>query len=185
MLTGNIVRVLEHKTPVELFNRNEGGTVVVQYDNNTSERVELDLLNLQMSVLRKVGNDPSHDTHTASKEVPLLEWPEQERLVSSGPQSDDNSIRDEQYVICRGLFLRRKSSTCLEACGAHLQSLSNVDDPDDARPGCTNTRMWDPGNGFQHLSWDPFLTVMCEICNIDKDDHQVVICDKCHSGFHT
>jgi len=59
-----------------------------------------------------------------------------------------------------------------------------MNNPCDVRPGC-NVAMWDPAGCFDHLSWDPYASTICEICGIDKDDNQVVICDECHSGFHT
>jgi len=198
------MNVIGHKTPPGAINGEEGGIVIVQFqDSSTSKDVELDLLQLQSAVLRKVrdsvpdrevDNSPTKpvaspsspaDTNTAAAK-PVLEWP------GRGPnKNEDESIEedDQHYDICEGLSLHKKR------CNDNIRSPDHdvarspttsaaVNNPCDVRPGC-NVGMWDPAGCYDHLSWDPYASTVCEICGIDKDDTRVVICDECHSGFHT
>ncbi|KAL7539330.1 hypothetical protein ACHAXR_010595, partial [Thalassiosira sp. AJA248-18] len=161
---------------------------------DSSKNVEFDLLKLQMTVLRKINSSESSNTAlvhkldssptkslaSTSARAPVLEWPG--RGLN---QTDDESIEaeDEYYDICEGLSLHRKR--CNDSLDvAKLPTTSSVNNPCDIRPGC-NVSMWDPAACYGRLSWDPYASTLCELCGIDKDDNQLVICDECHSGFHT
>jgi len=207
MISGCTIKVLEHTTPPEIANRNEGGTVIVSFDDSP-HRMEIDLLKLQMSVVRKIGtNSNGRNTAASAKRklilsqelnnesstssdrfASVLEWPGPENNIPPNdqyPNDDSSACVEDRQSVCRGLTLRRTSNITQEQCESKLPKSVAVDNPLDARPGVINRGMWDPANGFPFLSWDPYLTVTCEICNVDKDDHLVVICDKCHSGYHT
>ncbi len=198
MISGSAIKVLDHTTPPEVANREEGGTVIVSFDDSP-HRMEIELLKFQMSVVRKIVDTASakrkrtssklsqefnNETSTSSDRfASVLEWPGPES--DQFPNDDRSACLDDVLSVCRGLTLRRTSNVPQEQCEFKLPKSILVDNPRDARPGVINRGMWDPANGFPFLSWDPYLTVTCEICNIDKDDHQVVICDKCHCGYHT
>lgn len=205
MISGSAIKVLEHTTPPEIANRNEGGTVIVSFDDSP-HRMDIDLLKLQMSVVRKIGtisngrntaafakskllSELNKESSTSSDRfASVLEWPGPENNTSPNdqdPNDDSSACVEDRQSVCRGLTLRRTSNITQEQCESKLPRSVAVDNPLDARPGVINRGMWDPANGFPFLSWDPYLTVTCEICNVDKDDHLVVICDKCHSGYHT
>ena len=199
MKSGDMIKVLEHKTPPAISNRNEGGRIIIRFDE-TFEVADLDLLKFQLAVVRKTGfqtieevdKGSNHSVEDSASILPsleaaagvttsvscssTLEWPGRGRSISQGRiQNDLSSIcTDEQYSICRGLYLRRQyqRSTCLEQTFANTGNSRMVDDPGDVRAGCKNAGMWDPGNAFNHLSWDPYSTLLCEICNVDKDDNQ-------------
>eukprot|EP00584_Thalassiosira_punctigera_P006741 CAMPEP_0172541594 /NCGR_PEP_ID=MMETSP1067-20121228/12375_1 /TAXON_ID=265564 ORGANISM="Thalassiosira punctigera, Strain Tpunct2005C2" /NCGR_SAMPLE_ID=MMETSP1067 /ASSEMBLY_ACC=CAM_ASM_000444 /LENGTH=1391 /DNA_ID=CAMNT_0013327663 /DNA_START=90 /DNA_END=4262 /DNA_ORIENTATION=- len=190
------MKIIGHKTPPGGVKGVEGGTVIIQFQDSSKE-VEIDLLKLQLAVLRKMrksvsaGNSPtesiasplsSEDKNKTTAE-PVLEWP------GRGPNSnDDESIEedDRRYDVCEGLSLHRRRcirSPCVGVARFPMTS-SALNNPCDVRPGC-NFGMWDPAGCFDHLSWDPYASTVCETCGIDKDDNQVVICDECHRGFHT
>ena len=53
------------------------------------------------------------------------------------------------------------------------------------RPGVSLPQTgWDPAGALDFVEWDPFRRVSCEVCDIDKDDHLILICDRCHRGYH-
>lgn len=174
------------------MNKEEGGIVLVQFqDSSSSKNVELDLVKLQLAVLRNVGEftkapsvSPSLASPKHSKE-PVLEWPGRGSCQTENDpiEEDEADNGDERADICMGLSLHKKKRFDKEDV-TPLAPSDVVDNPRDFRPDC-DVKPWDPAGCFDYLSWDPYALTICELCGIDKDDNQVVICDECHRGFHT
>ena len=191
-LRGHTIEIVRHETPPG-SRKGEGGTVVVKFHASMKEK-ECNLVDLQMAILRKVegslGGSPITNEKTSQScqsssadkinaeltlldSSPILEWPRR-------CHKDDN-----EHDITKGLKLHRKR------CNAFLDDDDTVKFPTtsvvnnlyDVRSG-VSAGMWDPAGCSDHLSWDPFDSTVCQICSIDKDDNQVVICDNCHNGFH-
>lgn len=170
----------------------------IKFHGSIKEK-ECNLVDLQIAISRKVAGslDGLHTTSDGTVDVsetqscqsslvdeinagisflgssPVLEWPKR-------CQKDDIE-RD----ITKGLKLHRKrrNSFLDDNDSAKFPSTNDVNNPNDVRPGCSGG-MWDPAGCSNYLSWDPFDSAVCQICFIDKDDNQVVICDNCHNGFH-
>jgi hypothetical protein len=148
--TGNTVKVIEHKTPPERYNREEGGRLVVQFDNSTKE-TEVDLLKFQLAVVRKVeslSSSRSSNDHNA----PYLEWPGHGRMSLPADSSDFDI--GEGLMLSRELYKHTKTA-------AHVPSVTSsaIDNPRDVRPG-VKVRMWDPAGCFNHLSYDPYAATV-------------------------
>jgi len=97
--------------------------------------------------------------------------------------------RKANFDVCEGLTLHKNrcndNARSLDPESAGFPTMScAVNNPCDVRPGCT-VGMWDPAGCYDYLTYDAYAQTICKICNIDKDDNLVVICDECHSGFHT
>jgi hypothetical protein len=126
-------------------------------------------------------------SNDAPVSAPVLEWPmrcqQSKHDGESGIQSND-----QQIEISRGFVLhKRRHFASSDDQVLKFATSSSVNNPRDIRP-CVSTErgmMWDPVACYDHLVWDPYSTVVCEICAVNKDDNQVVICDECHKGFHT
>jgi hypothetical protein len=194
-LRGHTIEIVRHETPPG-SRKGEGGAVVVKFHASMTEK-ECNLVDLQMAILRKVERslggphitkermvDASKSCHSSSADEinaeicslgssPILEWPR--RCLK-----DDN-----EHDITKGLKLRRKRRNAFldDNDVAKFPTTSGLNNPYDIRPG-VSIGMWDPAGCSDHLSWDPFDSTVCQICSIDKDDNQVVICDSCHNGFH-
>jgi len=160
-----------------------------------SKSVEIDHASLSHEVVdspTQLIGSPSSTSDTNETAAKLLEFKLQHNPVLEWPgrgsnQSADEPIAadDECYDICDGLTLHRKRYSSPDKDEvAKLPASTSVNNSCDARPGC-NVGMWDPAACYHHLSWDPYASTVCELCGIDENDHQVVICDECHSGFHT
>ncbi len=198
-MSRHTIEIVCHKTPSGSKN-DEGGTAVVKF-HGCMKGKEFNLTDLQLAILRKVGrslcrpnstiDDRSEDasqTETTCQSSstgginmgqgvlassPVLEWPMRS-------QKDEN-----EFDITKGLKLHRKR------CHANFDddnvvkfpTNSVVNNPADVRLGCS-LGQWDPAGCSDYLTWDPYDSTVCQICSIDKDDNQVVICDSCHNGFH-
>ena len=148
--TGNTVKVIEHKTPDERYNREEGGRLVVQFDNSTKE-TEVDLLKFQLAVVRKVeslSSSRSSNDHNA----PYLEWPGHGRMSLPADSSDFDI--GEGLMLSRELYKHTKTAARVPSVTS-----SAIDNPRDARPG-VKVRMWDPAGCFNHLSYDPYAATV-------------------------
>jgi len=75
--------LIQHDTPPEVVNKEEGGRAIVECQG--SNCAELDLLKLQLSILRKIDPSSPVDTHK-SVVKPVLEWPS---------QNEDKSVEEE------------------------------------------------------------------------------------------
>ena len=119
--------------------------------------------------------------------APVLEWPM--RCQQSKCEGESGMPSNEQKIeISRGFVLhQRRHYASSDDQVLKFATSSNVNNPYDIRPGITSERgmMWDPASCYEYLVYDPYSVVVCEICAINKDDNQVVICDECHKGFHT
>lgn len=83
--------------------------------------------------------------------------------------SEPHSTIAERTVVASQVEPRKR---CNAACDGDDDGVAKVP---------TSSNMNNPQD---HLSWDPVDSEVCQICSIDKDDDQVVICDNCHNGFH-
>jgi len=120
--------------------------------------------------------------------APVLEWPMRCQRSKCEGESGMPSNEQQKIEISRGLVLhqRRHYASSVDQVLKFAAS-GNVNNPHDIRPGVTSERgmMWDPASCYEYLVYDPYSVVVCEICAVNKDDNQVVICDECHKGFHT
>lgn len=148
--TGNTVKVIEHKTPDESYNREEGGRLVVQFDNSSKE-TEVGLLKFQLAVVRKVES-PSSSRSSNDHNAPYLEWPGHGRM-SLPTDSSDFDI-GEGLMLSRDLYKHTKTADNVPSVTS-----SAIDNPRDARPG-VKVRMWDPVGCFNHLSYDPYAATV-------------------------
>lgn len=175
----------------------------------SSKNVELDLFDLEKTILRKIEPDHIDDStgdYSPTKSIisssptttdvnetaatllrmsaaPVLEWPS--RRDPNQNDEESNEAADEYFDICEGLTLHRKRCNTPPHQDVVIPASSTVNNPCDVRPGCKVGMMWDPAACYDHLAWDPYATTMCEVCGVDKNDHQLLICDECHRGFHT
>ena len=120
--------------------------------------------------------------------APVLEWPMRCQRSKCEGESGMPSNEQQKIEISRGFVLhqRRHYASSVDQVLKFAAS-GNVNNPHDIRPGVTSERgmMWDPASCYEYLVYDPYSVVVCEICAVNKDDNQVVICDECHKGFHT
>lgn len=132
---------------------------------------------------------------------PVLEWPGFARSRINPLPADtghldgpgENETEKRELMITPGLWLHRKYfEDVSEKCRSLLPpntgegSQCVVDDTTCSRGGISqhNCCGWDPANAVGHVLWDPYGAVLCELCKVDKDDHQILICDGCHLGYH-
>lgn len=122
---------------------------------------------------------------------PIFEWPGRslsdpdERIVSSSPTHFDKSKDEASFMVSPVMWILPYEidiDKAKESSDVGSNVLNGID------RNCTRSgvaeQKWDPANLSGHCKWDPFGNVVCEICGIDKDDHQILICDECQSGFH-
>lgn len=131
--------VVQHRTPPGAMNKKEGGRVIVHCEGSTD--VDLDLLHLQLAVLRKLPL--SREGTNKSVVRPVLEWP-------PDPDLNEDEFVDEEshFDICEGLSLHRKQCSHITRAPDHksaryLATNCVVNNSCDVRPGCT-FGMWDP-----------------------------------------
>uniref|UniRef100_A0A7R9VLI6 Histone-lysine N-methyltransferase n=2 Tax=Pseudictyota dubia TaxID=2749911 RepID=A0A7R9VLI6_9STRA len=133
--------------------------------------------------------------------TPVLEWPgfsaDNSGLVDTRIENECNSSESDgkdDSMISPDLWLSRSrraeksksfkmSSFLME--DAVEEDFCVIDDDSCVRHdvnGCQNG--WDPAHALDFLSWDPFRTVVCEVCKTGTNERQILICDQCHLGFH-
>uniref|UniRef100_A0A7S4SER4 Uncharacterized protein n=2 Tax=Ditylum brightwellii TaxID=49249 RepID=A0A7S4SER4_9STRA len=133
---------------------------------------------------------------------PVLEWPSSQRLKSADDEETldkESAVKSgdtdkEEFKVCSNLSLRLESfEETVDEFDNHssFPTFKNnknsciVDDPIHMRNCSFQSQSgWDPANASNYISWDPYGTTTCEICRQDKDDHQILICDECHRGYH-
>jgi len=171
LISGDTVRITGHT----LSNDDERGvSFIVEDDSNApSSSLDLSVLKFQVAVKRRISNATNNDPLSI-----VAEWPvESERI-------DKSCGTGMRYKVCNGLHLLGKSHPDDYSVVPVRNKLPGVDDPRDFRPGVKPKR-WDPAGVYSYTRWDPSQSLICELCGIDKDDNQVVICDQCHVGFHS
>lgn len=202
--SGHTIEVIRHEAP---SNAKDSPNVVFKVVNHSSgssphKQEFVDILKLEKAVVRKVtdptkaaAEEKSPGTPSSAVDMnemaatllqfanphraPVLEWPHKKDKDSK----DDDS---EQHDICEGLTLHRKqcNTSPNNFISTKMPTTNTLNNPRDVRPGCKPT-VWDPAACMAHLSWDPYASTFCDICGIDKDDNLIIICDECHTGFHT
>eukprot|EP00550_Attheya_septentrionalis_P009864 CAMPEP_0198287132 /NCGR_PEP_ID=MMETSP1449-20131203/6039_1 /TAXON_ID=420275 /ORGANISM="Attheya septentrionalis, Strain CCMP2084" /LENGTH=1964 /DNA_ID=CAMNT_0043985037 /DNA_START=184 /DNA_END=6078 /DNA_ORIENTATION=- len=202
--------ITENITPKDATNSDEGGLtrIRIRKSGGPWTQVEVALTQLQYNVVRKLtsekqilslGENCSEGLKAKANHhlpvrpptlAPVLEWPGLKNSVS------DNilTISDEhEHNTSSGLSLHRSHSIrhinereeTWESTLASDAQCCIMNDDSCVRRGVRNSdEGWDPSNGSHYFSWDPFWNVLCNLCKIDKDDAQILICDQCHLGYH-
>eukprot|EP00591_Stephanopyxis_turris_P007600 CAMPEP_0195514418 /NCGR_PEP_ID=MMETSP0794_2-20130614/5812_1 /TAXON_ID=515487 /ORGANISM="Stephanopyxis turris, Strain CCMP 815" /LENGTH=760 /DNA_ID=CAMNT_0040642661 /DNA_START=144 /DNA_END=2423 /DNA_ORIENTATION=+ len=233
------VQIVEHFTPVGAANPGEGGMVRAKFRKIGCPwtELELDLVELQLNIVRKVMNGGSSltrpNTALSSEEgskvpqqdaglplvksgkvlqrnpflasrvippqniSPLLEWPaEPVASDTDGNEIKCEEIMQKDLMLGPGIWLLSEKSahfpepeeeetSRLVHISPSDYSTSFINDPNSMRSSVSKPNLrWDPANVHEHFLWDPYGNIICEICKIDKDDHQILICDTCHLGYH-
>jgi len=130
--------------------------------------------------------------------APILEWPgvhaggakakaHNQGFEEASSESDDGD--DDSYEITSELWLTKraeKDTSELFDGGKCSEVSSSFTDDECCVRSCLSRPQagWDPANASPFVRWDPFKNIVCHNCNIDKDDHQILLCDGCHLGFH-
>uniref|UniRef100_A0A7S1BED1 Uncharacterized protein n=1 Tax=Corethron hystrix TaxID=216773 RepID=A0A7S1BED1_9STRA len=139
------------------------------------------------------------DTSFPSTEGPAKREDEQH-------DSEDDQPRDQEWLLSRGFWLTSKPQGPVDTCHAQIKAQvrqhrskhtqpcpdeapEGLDDPEPSpatrrRPLRPAWPFWDPADVATYLKWDPFANTICEICNMGKDDHRMLICDSCNLGYH-
>ena len=164
---------------------------------NGSMSSKLDLTHPEHSEV----SSPSHSGYTLL--APTIEWPSGVSFRSDSEVPEENECNIEnsknqlspldekkEWKLSSGLYLGRETSNF----GTKIRSTSiDMDDQPDVlllnnqpcvRKNISRVSIWDPTHISNYLSWDPYRSVVCEICKVDENDHQILICDRCHQGYH-
>jgi len=101
-----------------------------------------------------------------------------------------NKVREDMKAI-NGPYSRRKRSANLissaksEREGLEEKANGHANDSEAiVRRVRRPPSVWDPTGILPFLEYDPFMTVICEICRSSGDDSRLLICDKCELGYH-
>jgi len=141
--------------------------------------------------------DPACPPHNTS--VPILEWPSRGIPTPLNHENKPEEISEEWSVkeleddceVTPGLWLlqtkamrdsviARDSEATPELTLAPAQDQVVCSRENLSRPESN----WDPADTMHYIHWDPYGHLSCEICQDDKNEHQILICDECHLGFH-
>jgi hypothetical protein len=131
--------------------------VVVQFQGSIKEN-EYALVDLQFAILRKVAVSLS-GPHSVAERTVVVSQAEPRKRCNAACDGDDDGVAKVPTTS------------------------SKIIHPHDNRSGC-DVGMRDHAGCSDDLSWNSIDSEVCQICSIDKDDDQVVICDNCHNGFH-
>mmetsp|Transcript_14316 Transcript_14316/g.31390 ORF Transcript_14316/g.31390 Transcript_14316/m.31390 type:complete len:1414 (-) Transcript_14316:695-4936(-) len=167
MKTGQVVNIVCHK-------ENNDGISVIFEILGYEEQIDHPLSEFQFCVARRLDTDSERGLD--KRKSASLEWPDRK-------SSEMKATDEDRKVICNGLVLHRRPVIPSDAI-PRLPSTDVINNSDDVRP-CCDAGSWDPSGIGRFLSFDPHVLTICEICGIDDDDDQVVICDRCSRGFHT
>jgi len=129
---------------------------------------------------------------------PIIEWPTTAPIEPASISLDkkqNKNIPDNKkaWKINSGLWLHKEPFDGKRANTKRIKFVIPADDEDisllnnetivrknlERKSDC-----WDPANVSKYLSWDPYRSMLCPICKIDENDHQILICDRCHRGYH-
>jgi len=176
---------------------NEISSVCLKVSSQDSESNYHTTPSSQTLLVNTSEKSPSYATIS-----PVLEWPSSQRLKSADDEETldkESAVKSgdtdkEEYKVCSNLSLRLESfEETVDEFDNHssFPTFKNnknsciVDDPIHMRNCSFQSQSgWDPANASNYISWDPYGTTTCEICRQDKDDHQILICDECHRGYH-
>lgn len=210
---GGTVEILDNKTSLGSANPHEGGIVVVRFFKSSASPtiMELDLLQLQLNVVRKVDlTETQHQATSKTYSIPSIysavhEWPkgtpkQAEQSGNSiqrwnGKRRDGNDVKNphaQEWMVSHGLWISNEEKddpTKDRPCKTKFildrkQTSVTINHKGSVRKCLGRTCRWDPAQISKYLTWEPFSATICEVCHVDKDDHQILICDQCHLGYH-
>uniref|UniRef100_A0A7S4N6T5 Uncharacterized protein n=1 Tax=Odontella aurita TaxID=265563 RepID=A0A7S4N6T5_9STRA len=133
---------------------------------------------------------------------PLLEWPGFSRdnsgltgnrsesvCVSSEIVSEGDTMISPDLWLSQNVHAETSDSRAMSSFPVALstpdQDFCVMNDDSCVRHDVSGDQSgWDPAHALDFVSWDPFRTVVCQLCKEDTNEHQILICDQCHLGFH-
>jgi len=133
------------------------------------------------------------------KPSPVIEWPtrcyqpshrKSNSLESESCPTAKEIPPSDELKVAPGLFLvSKRDESKIEAQPALstfdcCEDSSFCNDLSSIRKGVEEGLFWDPASIAPFISWDPYGHIVCEICSLDTDDHQILICDECILGYH-
>ena len=93
--------------------------------------------------------------------------------------SDDNSSADTSHAADASDATAGSEETKKKTMMKNEKDGSGCDS-NFVRP----TMEWDPGQIADHISYDCFGSLCCDICKYGGDDEHLILCDKCGKGYH-
>jgi hypothetical protein len=140
-----------------------------------------------------------HSKHVSSdKKSSGKYWPSSRGLVTSsiseytengGNSCTGSMTLDDKLKVAPGVWLAgRVRKLHIEPqppliLGPYCEQSSFCNDPCSIR-GVEPVPYWDPASIAPFIHWDPYEHIACQICGMNKDDHQTLICDECGLGYH-
>lgn len=185
---GHTIEIISHHTPPGSASQDEGGTVSVHF-HGSSSHLEIDLVELQKAILRRIEVPPPARNCRDGEEVnDEIESNATDKATKSAPEKSVSSPLENDMAAT---LLKLGSAPVLEwppkqsgtnsggpdqeeicqglslhrkLCNespdvVKIPASSVVDNPRDIRPGCTY-RMWDPAGVYNYLSWDPYASTV-------------------------
>jgi len=203
-----IIEVIKHITPKkQKYAKVVGCYLLVRFEIKGSSPKQLKLLlsELQLNVVRHLPNFNAPirknskqleipQSESSFNEIfpllptkpPLLEWPRRQQTKNSLLDLSENEdcLYDKEWLLSRGFWLSWK-----EVPGSLDETLTQIKlEKGDKQECCISSKksygVFDPANVMRNLKWDPFGNTRCEICDMDKDDSRMLICDSCNLGYH-
>ena len=139
--------------------------------------------------------------------APTLEWPTcasskydesgvlKSNIDNGNPEqfSTNTKQRKPEWMLYPGLWLglddeRPQDEDLDEKPISFCVDVNNEDillnDKSCVRSNLSLESGWDPANVSSYLNWDPYKSMICQICKVDENDNQILICDGCQQGFH-
>jgi hypothetical protein len=168
------MKILELK--VDTDDARDKGTVHVEIEtaNEPTKQTYIELLKLERIVLKlltpyvrsrkKLSNwflEECDDSRDRNK-LPFIEWP-------------PNQAKEEAVTSLT-------SSVQLH----HSKCDTSDNDSDGVPTDQLNLGSgYDPSGILQHVSYNPFESIFCQVCHNASNDHYLLICDECDRGYHT
>jgi hypothetical protein len=191
----NIVRKIGFDNLFRLSSSVTDIEIVPPYDdmNGSDSKINIEASEMCLSVPK-----------TIPFAFPVLEWPcrgAQPRLNSGGDSLDTDALRPlkDEIEVTSGLWLLENDARRDADVGLGVRSLLEASKNEDEYPVtsmkseslvCVRQNVlrpeirWDPADTMKFIHWDPYGHISCEICQNDQDEHQILICDECHLGYH-
>jgi len=159
--------------------------------------ISLELTKLQVTIVRKYTNEEA-----LVRPSPAVDWSFKSEFNALKSSTQIEECLGEKIIMSEpAMFISRqpipyKTATddnlvipqCSNQC-SNDDIVSSEHQNDDEYLNCVRPDVeqhgWDPAGGLDYVAWDPYDDITCEKCKKGDNERLIMICDECHSGYHT
>lgn len=183
------------RTEADENNPKDNGKVFAKLSkpNQAEITMDIDLMKFQKFVVNGISHKRNAQCSIMEKSsIPFLEWPPHEHIACN------EAVDASQYLSLteRNLKMHMKpvpqdndsddesKSIEDEHILTHVHRIVD-DETRHCRIGVSHLSCHDPAGVRNFISYKPFESMTCAICQTGEDDHYLLICDDCDKGYHT